>query len=584
MPVSVGDAKSSKGAQRQEDVQCSGEPATIVGTPGPDHLRGTPGRDVIQALGGNDVVEGLGGNDLICGGTGEDRLYGGEGDDILAKESGGGVMEGGSGSDYLFGGLGDDLMFGGPGNDYMLGGNSDEEDFHPGRDSMFGGSGDDFMDGGLGDDTLDGGPGNDNLQGGVGIFSDSVSGGLGDDSITGSFGADTLDGGPGADRFFGLDGSDKVSGGPGDDRVEAGQGDDTLDGGPGNDELIGAEGNDSLSGGPENDQLAGGPGEDRLDGGPGADTLDGGDGDDVLLGGPDADRLLGRAGNDRLFGGPGDDFLDGGPGDDQLDGGPGNNQVLDDTLTSLIAFGQRLDIRDWAAVRTIAQIDAEVAALSSAQRDQLAELLLDTNAIGEARDKMLRVMGRALAIPELGFYTEVWSYTFLEIVPPGFFGSCNHVLLDPDAWGGLSDQDAYSVLLHESFHSFNCVNGGPTGSLNEGSAIWITLAPFDTPLIPGESLAETTYGTKLYYKVFLNNPDFPLTAPLNPTQKLLDVYNYLSAHDPSKLPWNSTERLQTCFDRYFADLNRDVDFFNQWLPAVKERTDLMLADTECKPL
>jgi hypothetical protein len=225
-----------------------------------------------------------------------------------------------------------------------------------------------------------------------------------------------------------------------------------------------------------------------------------------------------------------------------------------------------------------------VAALSSAERDRLAEIVLDTNATGEARDKMLRVMRGALAIPELGFYTEVWSYTFIEIVPPGFFGGCNHVWLDPDAWGGLSDQDAHNVFLHESFHSFNCVNGGPAGSLDEGSAIWITRAPFDTPLTPGESLAETTYGTKLYYKVFFNNPNLPLTAPLNSTQKLLDVYKYLSAHDPSRLPWNSTERLQTCFDRYFADLKRDVDFFNEWLPAVKERTDLMVADAECKPL
>jgi hypothetical protein len=40
----------------------------------------------------------------------------------------------------------------------------------------------------------------------------------------------------------------------------------------------------------------------------------------------------------------------------------------------------------------------------------------------------------------------------------------------------------------------------------------------------------------------------------------------------------------TCFNHYFADLNRDVDFYNVWLPAVKERTDLMLADAECQPL
>jgi Ca2+-binding RTX toxin-like protein len=583
IPAAPGAAKSSNSAQ-QDEAQCFGETATVVGTPGPDHLRGTPGRDVIQALGGNDVVRGLGGDDLICGDTGKDRLYGGDGDDTLHKESGGSLMVGGRGTDRMFGGLGDDVMIAGPGNDYMLGGSSDDEDFHPGKDRMFGGPGQDFADGGLGDDRIYGGRGNDNVQGGVGLFSDRVSGGPGDDSVTGSFGDDKLFGGPGADRIISAEGADTVWGGPGDDRLEDRQGNDTLAGGPGNDELIGAEDNDTLIGGPGNDQLDGGPGDDRLRGGPGDDGLDGGDGDDVLLGGPGGDRLLGRAGNDRLFGGTGDDFLNGGPGDDQLDGGPGHDTLVDDTLASLIAFGDRNDIRDWAAARTIAQIDAEVAALSPAERDRLAELVLDTNASGEARDKMLRVMRRALAVPALGFYTEVWSYTFIELVPGGFFGGCNHLFLDPSAWGGLSDQDAWNVFLHESFHSFNCVNGGPAGSLDEGSAIWITFAPFDAPLIRGQSLAETTYGTKLYYRDINGQPDYPLTAPLNPTQKLLDVYGYLSAHDPSQLPWDSNERLHACFERYFVDLNRDVDFFNVWLPAVKQRTDLMLADAECKPL
>jgi len=257
---------------------------------------------------------------------------------------------------------------------------------------------------------------------------------------------------------------------------------------------------------------------------------------------------------------------------------------VEPTLSSLIASGDRDGIRTWAANRSIATIDDAVAKLTAAERDRLAEVVLDTNATGEARDKMLRAMRLALGVRELGFYMEVWSYTFIEIVPGGFFGGCNHVFLDPDAWGGLSDQDARNVFLHESFHSFNCVNLGPIGALDEGSAIWILFAPFDTPLIPGQSFAETTYGTKLYYRDINGQPDYPLQAATNPTQKLIDVYEYLSAHDPSQLPWNSNERLVTCFNRYFVDLNRNVDFFNVWLPAVKERTDLMLADPECKPL
>ena len=105
-----------------------------------------------------------------------------------------------------------------------------------------------------------------------------------------------------------------------------------------------------------------------------------------------------------------------------------------------------------------------------------------------------------------------------------------------------------------------------------------------TPGRDGDEEDFNPYGTKLYYRDLNGQPDYPLTAPPSPTQKLLDVYGYLSAHDPSRLPWNSTERLQACFVRYFVDLDRNVDFFNVWLPAVEPRTNLMLADPECKPL
>lgn len=262
----------------------------------------------------------------------------------------------------------------------------------------------------------------------------------------------------------------------------------------------------------------------------------------------------------------------------------GRGVLVELTLTSLIDSGDRAGIRTWAANRSIAAINSEVAALDQAHRDRLAEVVLDTNATGADRDKMLRVMRTVLAHHELGFYAEVWSYTFVELTGGGFFGTCNHLFLSPDAWAGLSDQDARAVLMHESFHSFNCVNGGPVGSLDEGSAIWIVKITFGGDLRPGESLAEATYGSKLFHKVFFNNPNLPLTAPLNPTLKLLEVYEFLAAHDPSQLPWNSTDRLVTCFERYFADLDRNVDFFNVWLPAVAERTQRMLADSECKPL
>jgi hypothetical protein len=259
-------------------------------------------------------------------------------------------------------------------------------------------------------------------------------------------------------------------------------------------------------------------------------------------------------------------------------------QLPAEGLDLLIALGDRPGIRDWAAARTIATIDAAVAALSPETRARLAEVVLDTNATDEARDKMLRVIRSALAVRELGFYTEIWSYTFVELVPGGFFGTCNHLFLDPDAWSGLSDQDARAVLMHESFHSFDCVNGGPAGALDEGAAIWVFKAFFGEGLSPAETWAEAAYGTKLFYRDILDQADYPLQVAQNPTQKLLDVYQILSDWDPSQLPWNSQERLTSCFHSYFEQLNRNVDFFAVWLPAVQQATAAMLADASCRPL
>jgi len=254
------------------------------------------------------------------------------------------------------------------------------------------------------------------------------------------------------------------------------------------------------------------------------------------------------------------------------------------TLADLIAANDRTGIRDWAAPKTIAEINAEVAALDAAQRDQLASVILDSNADAASRDLLLRTMRAVLAKPDLGFYAEIWSYTYIEMVEGGFFGTCGHLVLSPTAWPGLSDHDARWVLIHESFHSFNCLNGGPIGSLNEGSAIWIAKSSFPEGVDPAETWVEATYGTKLYYRDIAGNPDFPLEAPAAPSGKLIEVYQRLSALDPSQLPWNSTERLVTCFDRYWAGLDRNVDFFAVWLPSVAQATAQMLADPDCRPV
>ena len=93
------------------------------------------------------------------------------------------------------------------------------------------------------------------------------------------------------------------------------------------------------------------------------------------------------------------------------------------------------------------------------------------------------------------------------------------------------------MVAHELLHSFNCVDGGPIGSLDKGAAIWVVKVGLGEPLLPGESWAEATYGIKRYHKVFFGNPDLPLVAPLQPTPKLLELYQWLSDHDPSRLPW-----------------------------------------------
>lgn len=266
--------------------RCAGRRATIVGTPGDDHLEGTDGSDVIVAHGGNDTIDGGDGNDVICA---DDNNGLGE-----TSESG------------------DDTVDGGPGND-----------------QIFGGRGADTLRGGIGGDGIDGGDGDDRLQGQDGA--DQLDGGAGDDLLRGSDDAEA----PVFDEPIGGDGDggiivmaympEDLYGGDGDDVLEAPAGADRLGGGDGNDvltapsgDLHGDSGNDVLTGGSADQELYGDDGEDHLDGGAGTDILDGGAGADDLEGGTDPDALQGGDDDDRLDGGPGADFFDAGSGDDDL--------------------------------------------------------------------------------------------------------------------------------------------------------------------------------------------------------------------------------------------------------------------------
>lgn len=148
----------------EQDRDCGGITATIIGSPQSEILNGTSGDDVISGMGGDDIIYGLGGNDIICGGDGNDRVEGGEGKDLLYGNSGRDTILGGTGNDEIIGGRGDDrlegesgddALFGWSGNDELLGG----ED----NDSLYGGEGDDFLLGGQGYDKVRGWLGNDTL-------------------------------------------------------------------------------------------------------------------------------------------------------------------------------------------------------------------------------------------------------------------------------------------------------------------------------------------------------------------------------------------------------------------------------------
>jgi uncharacterized repeat protein (TIGR01451 family) len=118
---------------------CRGFAATVVGTPGADHLTGTEGRDVIAALGGDDSVSSLSGSDLVCAGGGND------------------VVNAGAGADRVFGDGGRDRLLGRGGPDQLKGGGD--------GDVLRGNGGADRIRGGRGIDTCRGGAGRDSLKG-----------------------------------------------------------------------------------------------------------------------------------------------------------------------------------------------------------------------------------------------------------------------------------------------------------------------------------------------------------------------------------------------------------------------------------
>jgi len=170
-----------------QDYECFGQPATIVGTAGDDVIGGTAGDDVIVTFGGDDRVFGKTGSDRIClgpgddyadGGTRRDRIDGGWGDDTILGGTGYDILWGRDGRDTIGGNAHDDRIYGGDGRDVLAGGSEDDiiygmdgADMISGksdRDTLIGGKGGDTVKGGSGNDTLSGGSGTDICEGGTG--------------------------------------------------------------------------------------------------------------------------------------------------------------------------------------------------------------------------------------------------------------------------------------------------------------------------------------------------------------------------------------------------------------------------------
>ncbi len=132
---------------------CFGQPATIIGTDGPDdmwHESLSPGPDVIVGLGGDDAIYAGDGDDLVCGGSGNDTVFGGNHNDRVHGDDGNDEVNGGYG--------GRDQLYGGIGQDWLEDNSPDVDEFNGGKGadiirSWYSGSEQDRVNGAGGTDT-----------------------------------------------------------------------------------------------------------------------------------------------------------------------------------------------------------------------------------------------------------------------------------------------------------------------------------------------------------------------------------------------------------------------------------------------
>ena len=197
--------------------------------------------------------------------------------------------------------------------------------------------------------------------------------------------------------------------------------------------------------------------------------------------------------------------------------------------------------------------------LMSTIRDQghlqsLVYALLDVGA-SAPYDDISQLWVTLLSRGDIDHQIELLTYTTFNIsTNGGYYAAGNSVFMEDY----LPSREA--ILIHEANHSFNHMHGlnGLSG-LNEGTSI--TVAKDD------KNLAETTFGTVLYYRdIGLQN--YPRTIAIGDArdydEKGVDFLLSVMEQDRSGINWFDPVEVQTVFDLYWAPINRNQPF-DQWL-------------------
>lgn len=123
--------------------------------------------------------------------------------------------------------------------------------------------------------------------------------------------------------------------------------------------------------------------------------------------------------------------------------------------------------------------------------------------------------------------------------------------------------------MHELFHIFNQMNEAFNPSadrmLDEGIAIFIFKTYFPENRTENEKtlgMIEPIFGTRSYYKDVMKNDSGDFVGfNLNTVTPLAQqVYSNLMQRDPAKLPIADKTKLNSCYNKYFKDINRNQDF------------------------